>query len=180
MGAWTDLFAEVARTRYSSLVAYGVLLTSNRADAQDLVQDAMVKVFSRVRPLPNAAAADQYIRKAVYTLYLDENRRHSTAHKARGALVDREHEPDAADTVAAGADVRAALALLSPQERACVVLRYFDDYTVPRISQELGLAEGTVKRYLSDAQAKLCNELAPGHSRTERIPVVPPQGGTHA
>ena len=180
MGAWTDIFAEVARTRYSSLVAYGILLTSNRAAAQDLEQDAMVKVFSRVRPIPNAAAADGYIRKAMFTIYLDGTRRRSTATKAQGALADRDHVADAADAAVAGTDVRAALALLSPQERACVVLRYFDDYTVPRISDALGLAEGTVKRYLSDAQAKLGTELAPGHSRAERIPVVPHQGGSYA
>jgi RNA polymerase sigma-70 factor (ECF subfamily) len=180
MGAWNDLFAEVARTRYSSLVAYGILLTSNRADAQDLVQDAMIKVFSRVRPLPNAAAADSYIRRAMFTIYLDSTRRRSTATKAQGALVDREHSADAADAAVAGTDVRAALAQLSPQERACVVLRYFDDYTVPRIAEVLGLAEGSVKRYLSDAQSKLGHELAPGHSRAERIPVVPHGGRTYA
>jgi len=173
VAAWNDLFAEVARTRYSSLVAYGVLLTADRAAAQDLVQDAFVKVFSRVRPLPNAAAADQYIRRAMYTLYLDERRRVATARDARAAVAQPAGVPGPADAVAAGTDVRAALARLSPQERTCVVLRYFDDLTVPRIAAALDLAEGTVKRYLSDAHTKLGADLAPG--RRERIPVVPPE-----
>jgi RNA polymerase sigma-70 factor (ECF subfamily) len=179
VSGWNDLFAEVARTRYSSLVAYGILLTSSRADAQDLVQDAMVKVFSRVRRVPNAAAADQYIRRAMYTLYLDDARRAAVARSARRAVALPAEVPDAGVAIGDAAEVRAALATLSAQERACVVLRYFDDLTVPGIAGVLGLAEGTVKRYLSDAHAKLGSELAPGDPPSERIPVVPPEGGRH-
>lgn len=167
MSAWNDLFAEVSRTRYSSLVAYGVLLTANRAQSEDLVQDAMVKVFSRVRTLPNAAAADQYIRRAMYTLYLDEARHQATARSSRTAVAVPSATSDRTDAVAASADVRSALAELSRQERACIVLRYFDDLTVPQIAQTLGIAEGTVKRYLSDAHAKLGALLTP-------------EGGPHA
>ena len=180
MSRWNDLFAEVARTRYSSLVAYGILLTSSRADAQDLVQDAMVKVFSRVRTLPNAAAADQYIRRAMYTLYLDEARRSSLARAARPSVALPAEMPDAAAGFGDAADVRAALGRLSPQERACVVLRYFDDLTVPAIANTLAIAEGTVKRYLADAHAKLGAALAPADPAPVRIPVVPQQGGRHA
>ena len=46
-------------------------------------------------------------------------------------------------------------ASLGPQERACVVLRYYADRTVPEIAAELHLAEGTVKRYLSNALHRL-------------------------
>ena len=180
MSAWNELFAEVARSRYSSLVAYGVLLTSDRSDAQDLVQDAMVKVFSRVRTLPSVAAADQYIRRAMYNLFLDEARHASVSRAARRDLVAPDIVPDAAAGIGAAADVRAALALLSPQERACVVLRHFDDLTVPAIASELRLAEGTVKRYLSDAHAKLGVVLGPDSDLPERIPVVPQRGGPNA
>ena len=180
MSAWDNLFAEVARTRYSSLVAYGILLTSNRTEAQDLVQDAMVKVFSRVRTVPNVAAADQYIRRAMFSLYLDEARRASVARAARRSIATPESMPDAAAAVGASEDVRAALGLLSPQERACVVLRHFDDLTVPVIAETLGLAEGTVKRYLSDAHTKLGVVLTPESDLQTRVPVVPPRGGSYA
>jgi RNA polymerase sigma-70 factor (ECF subfamily) len=48
------------------------------------------------------------------------------------------------------ADIALALNALPPRVRACVVLRYFDDLTVPDIARQLGLAPGSVKRYLSD------------------------------
>ena len=40
------------------------------------------------------------------------------------------------------------------------MLRYFDDLTVPQIAASLGIAEGTVKRYLADASGRLAGLLA--------------------
>jgi RNA polymerase sigma factor (sigma-70 family) len=56
-------------------------------------------------------------------------------------------------------DVRSALRELTPRERACIVLRFYDDLTVRQIADHLGLADGTVKRYLSDASARLATLL---------------------
>jgi RNA polymerase sigma-70 factor (ECF subfamily) len=50
--------------------------------------------------------------------------------------------------------------------RAAVVLRYFEDLTIPQVAEYMGLATGTVKRYLSDAAAALRDVLA-----------VPTEGG---
>ena len=160
----------MSRRDTRSLVAYGVLLTANRPDSEDLVQDALVKVFSRLRPLPNVAAADQYVRRAMLTIYLDGVRRDGLWRRIRGAVVSDDAVAGPEHLVTAGTDLRAALATLSPRERTCVVLRHFDDMTVAQIAAEVGLAEGSVKRYLSDAMAKLGAEL--GRDAGERADVV--------
>jgi len=51
--------------------------------------------------------------------------------------------------------VEQLLSTLAPQERAVVVLKYVDDLTVAQIGATLKLADGTVKRYLSNAASKL-------------------------
>jgi RNA polymerase sigma-70 factor (ECF subfamily) len=170
MSAWRGLVAEVVETRHASLVAYGYLLTASRPDAEDLVQDALVKVFSRVRTLPNTAAADQYVRRAMLNLYLDRKRRDHTWSLIRrdAATADAVVGPETA--VAAVTDVRAALGSLSPRERACVVLRHFDDLTVREIADRMGLAEGSVKRYLSDGMRRLGVELS--DEGDHKVPVV--------
>ena len=48
---------------------------------------------------------------------------------------------------------------LSPQVRACVVLRYYDDLTIAQVADRLHLAIGTVKRYLHDGGATLRDTL---------------------
>src|SRR6185312_2615703 len=63
----------------------------------------------------------------------------------------------------------AALQRLSPRQRACVVLRHYDDLTVPQVADELGIAEGTVRRHVADAHAALRGllaDLAPAGARS--------------
>jgi DNA-directed RNA polymerase specialized sigma24 family protein len=68
--------------------------------------------------------------------------------------------------------------VLSPRERACIVLRHFDDLPVSEIARALNLAEGSVKRYLSDATAKLRTTLAvvDASHEFESVPVIDRKG----
>lgn len=59
--------------------------------------------------------------------------------------VDHGHRPD----------VLTALVRLSPRQRACVWLAYWEDLDAARISQRLGIAEGTVKSHLARAREQL-------------------------
>jgi DNA-directed RNA polymerase specialized sigma24 family protein len=51
------------------------------------------------------------------------------------------------------------------------VLRFYDDLTVPQIAAQLGLADGTVKRYLADASARLAEVLG-DQEKHDRVEVV--------
>lgn len=62
--------------------------------------------------------------------------------------------------MSARAAVLGALRLLSPRQRACVVLRFYEDLPVAGIARALGVGEGTVKRYLSEGTALLAGHLS--------------------
>ena len=62
-------------------------------------------------------------------------------------------------TVEFRTDLQEALRHLTPRERACTVLRFYDDLTADAIGRELGITEGAVRRYLSDAAVKLRGAL---------------------
>lgn len=155
-----ELLAELARTRGPALVGYAYLLTGDRAAAEDLVQEAFVRVFSR-RRTGTVERWEPYVRRAVLSVFLDDHRR-------RARRRDREHlalmptvASDGTDGAGQDIDIERALAVLPRQERACVVLRFHDDLTVPEIATELGLSPGSVKRYLHDAAARLAPVLGP-------------------
>lgn len=156
-----QVLGELMRTRRSALLAYAYLFALDRAEAEDLVQEGLVRTFGRRRSLLDVPSAEAYVRRSIRTAYLDQARR-GVRWTARLHLVaDSGRPPSPDDTAVAGVDVRAALAELPPRERTCVVLRHMDDLTVTDIAGELGLSEGAVKRYLSDATRTLRASLGP-------------------
>jgi len=173
---------ELARDRGQALTRYAAMFTGDPIAAQDLVQDALVKVFTKTRAGRELDALESYVRRAIVTLYIDGYRRRRKHSQIRH-LITTEHiaaaGPDAAEVL----DLHAALATLAPQERAVVVLRYFDDLTVPDVAAHLGLAEGSVKRYLSNAIGKLERRLGPMPSARAAsgppVPITTRLGGRH-
>lgn len=189
MTDWDDELTALTTQRGQALVGYAYLLCGNRRDAEDVVQDALVKVFSRLRGRPAAkqrAAGsgdggtrlftlddgttedgtdravrhlEGYVRRAILTLYLDGYRRRRHWLGLRHLVGQRDSTPSPEAPAAARADTAKALAGLTPRQRACVVLRYYEDLTVPRIAEELECAEGTVKRHLSDAMSVMQRTL---------------------
>jgi RNA polymerase sigma factor (sigma-70 family) len=148
MAAWQGLLDELLRERRPALIGYAALLTGDRVTAEDLVHDAVVRSFGRPRAFPNVNAADAYVRRAIATIFIDRARSRRRWLAALPRLVAAATVPD--EDVAGRLDARAALRTLPQRQRACVVLRFYDDLTVAEIAAQLGLSEGAVKRYLSD------------------------------
>lgn len=171
MREWQALVEQLIAERGQRLVAYGRMLVTRDGDAEDLVHDAIVKTFSRNRGIRDLDHAEAYVRRTMPTIAIDRAR--SRGARSRAATRAFQREESMAD-LDAGLDVRAALHSLSPRERACIVLRFFDDLTVPQIAAHLGLAEGTVKRYLADASGKLADELRLDVSVRDKVRVSAP------
>lgn len=156
---WEDIVTRLVEERGDALVRYAYLICGRREDASDLVQDALVKTFGRLRNGHSISSAEAYVRKAILNTYLDAGRRTSRWRK----IAHLQAEPDAMDSMDAATDLsidlQAKLAVLSPRERACVVLRYYEDLKVDDIAGWLDISSGAVKRYLSDGLAKMAVSL---------------------
>ncbi|MBB6565623.1 SigE family RNA polymerase sigma factor [Kribbella sandramycini] len=158
MAEWERAFEELLAGRGGALRSYGLLLTGESAAAADLVQEALLRVFSRLRVGGDVAQLEGYVRRAMLNQFVDGRRRAGLWRAKRHLLVQPVEHHDNDHLLAD--DVRRALGTLSPKQRACVVLRYYEDLTVPEIADQLGCAQGTVKRHLSDARVKLATQLA--------------------
>lgn len=158
---WEQDLHELVAARGPALVGYAYLLCGDRREAEDLVQDALVKTFARARSGTQLDNLEGYVRRAVLTTFLDGFRRRkrwaAVRHLTGGEEVSPSPESDVGNRMA----VRQALAELGARERACVVLRFYEDMTVARIADELSISEGAVKRYLSDGVRRLEGLLGP-------------------
>lgn len=162
---WEGVVSRLVSERGDALTRYAYLVSGNQDDASDLVQDALVKTFGRLRNGFTIASAEAYVRRAILNTYLDGGRRRSLWRRTAHLQVTPEvaEATDAATDTAV--DLQHQLRRLTPRERACVVLRYYDDLTVASIADELRISQGAVKRYLSDGLAKMAISLT---SETER------------
>ena len=162
MSAADEAVAQLATERWRSLLGYAYLLTGSMSDAEDLVQDTLVKLVLRGRAGTDLAAAEAYARQAIRTTFIDGHRRRTRWMRLLPVLHD-DPAPgrDPAFVAEADVDVAAALAHLTPRERACVVLRHMDDLSVGETADCLGVSEGSVKRYTSTGMARLEALLGP-------------------
>lgn len=153
--AWESVVTTLVEQRGDALTRYAWFVSGNADDAADLVQDALVKTFARLGNGFTVGSAEAYVRRTILTSCLDGRRR-----KTRWRRLEHlEAVPDTVDSAAPASemrlDLRDELAKLSPRERACIVLRYYEDLTIAGIADELQISEGAIKRYLSDGLHKM-------------------------
>jgi RNA polymerase sigma factor (sigma-70 family) len=174
MSAWADTLESLLRERGPALFGYAYVLTGSSDAAEDLLQDALVRAFRSGRGSRDVNTAHAYVKRAITSAFIDSGRRSAARPRTvTQAGLERATTPDHAPASAAATDLRAALLTLPPRERACVVLRYLEDLPVASVAAELGLAVGTVKRYLADGVSRLrAMELDVDLSEAETIPVT--------
>jgi RNA polymerase sigma-70 factor (ECF subfamily) len=155
VGSQPDIVAELYRNSLPRLGAYAYLLTGNYADAEELVQAAIVKVCARPRRLPDVASAEAYVRAAIRTIHIDGLRRRARWGRAVPRLAMPDTIGDPGDNVTEADAVGAAMATLAPRVRAVVAMYYWEDLSVADIAAALGVSDGTVKGYLRDGRSAL-------------------------
>ncbi len=136
-------FRNLYAARAAALRRTAFLLCGDWHQAEDLVQTAFIKSYATWQRLRNAGAAEAYVRKVLTREVLSEGRRHwarqqvsdlsghdrpgpSSSHEERLVLLD-------------------ALRAIPPRQRACLILRFWEDCSVAETARTLGCRKGTVK-----------------------------------
>jgi RNA polymerase sigma-70 factor (sigma-E family) len=147
-------FREYVLARGAALLRMAIMLTGNRADAEDLVQAALAKTYLAWDKINDRAALDAYVRRAMVNTHISWWRRRRVEEFPTDDLPDQVVADHARDSDMAEV-VRAALDRLPQRMRAAVMLRYFEDMTEPEIAATLGISLGTVKSTVSRGVARL-------------------------
>jgi RNA polymerase sigma-70 factor (sigma-E family) len=148
-------FVEFAQAARGRLRRTAYLLCGDWDQASDHVQEGLIRVYVAWPRLTRAGREHAYARRAVVSAFLDHARRRSSSEVPAEPDRDVPSGQDVAESVALRAALMSALAELPPRQRACVVLRYFDDLSVADTAAVLGCSEGTVKSQTSRALASL-------------------------
>ena len=161
-------FAEVFAARGAALLRTAYLLCGDWHRAEDLAQTAFAKLYVAWPRLRDVGAVDAFLRRTLLNAYLDETRRAWRGEHPTEVLP----EPAAAD--GPSTDDRlvlvAALAAVPPRQRACLVLRFFEDCSVEQTAAVLHCSAGTVKS--NTARGLDALRLALGGSLDELAPLT--------
>jgi RNA polymerase sigma-70 factor (sigma-E family) len=156
------LVARMYREEGPSLVRLARLFTDDRNAAEDLVQEAFIRLHRSAHRIHDPSKVAPYLRSIVLNLARDHNR--------RGLMSLRHREPPAPerspqlpeDTVVAAEDssrVVEALRDLPRRQRDCLVLRYYLDLSEREIGTTLGISPNSVKTHCRRGMAALQQAL---------------------
>lgn len=136
------------------------LLTGDRALAEDIVQDAFVRMFGRFRDLRNPDAFGSYLRTTVVNLTRSHFRRRGVEH----TFLEKEARAPAKAAEQPGFqhEMWTALKRVTPRQRAAIVLRFYEDLSEAQTADVLGCAVGTVKSLVSRGLKQLREDLRDG------------------
>ena len=137
------------------------LVTGDRGLAEDLVQDAFLRMFGRFQDLRDPGAFEAYLRRTVVNL----SRKHFRRRKVERAYVERQAgsvSVEAPDRDVAGEQaLRRALLALPLRQRTALVLRFYEDLSERQTADVLRCRPGTVKSLVSRGVEALRSSIDP-------------------
>jgi RNA polymerase sigma factor (sigma-70 family) len=153
--------AGLFRAHATDLVRMARLFVVDRNAAEDLVQEAFIRLSRSLGRISDETKRVAYLRSIVLNLARDHNRRGlvSIRHQAPGNDLD----PRSVEEHLLGREdqrvVLDALAHLPVRQRDCLTLRYLLDLGVPEIAETLELSPNSVKTHLQRGLAALEQRL---------------------
>jgi RNA polymerase sigma-70 factor (sigma-E family) len=152
------IVAELFRIEGARLVRLARLFTDDRNAAEDLVQEAFIRLHRAAHRVQDPRKAAPYLRSIVINLARDHNRRGLMSLRHQEA-VPAPGEPDVPDDVLAMDEERRVLLdqirSLSPRQRDCILLRYYLDLSEIEIAETLGISKNSVKTHCRRAMDAL-------------------------
>jgi RNA polymerase sigma-70 factor (sigma-E family) len=152
------LIAEMFSQEGSSLVRLARLFCDDRNAAEDLVQEAFIRLHRSATSIRDLDRAPAFLRSIVINLARDHNRRGlmSLRHRNTAERVTSPPEPDdraVADEESAA--VLTALRDLPERQRACLVLRYYQELSIAEVAETLRISKNSVKTHCRRGLAAL-------------------------
>ena len=147
-------FTAFVQERGSDLLRYARMLVAGDAEAEDVLQMALLRL---TRHWPKRLdSPEAYVRRAILNLVRDRaRRRHLVPAPTTEANTEASCQPEEVESPEAQARLDQLLSSLPPRQRAAVVLRVIDGLSEAEAATAMGCSAGTVRSNLSRGLSKL-------------------------
>jgi RNA polymerase sigma-70 factor (sigma-E family) len=154
-------FVELVEARSTALLRLAYAVVGDHQLAQDLLQEALVKVYVAWPRLRDPWRAEAYARRTIVTTAISWRRRRSFHEPPVDVVPDPEGDADQSDRLATHDVLWQQVRSLPPRQRTALVLRYYEDLSEAETADLMGCSIGTVKSQLSAALGKLRERVGP-------------------
>ena len=144
--------------RVSGLLRFAYLVTGNQHSAEEAVQAALTRIFERWSTVRDSDDVDRYVRRSVVNAHISAWRKHGRQ-VSPVAEVRTSSVPDPSVQLSRSELVWQVCSQLPPQQRAAVVLRFYEDLDYPEIAAILDCTATTVRSHVHRGLAALRTEL---------------------
>ncbi len=155
-----DELMHLYQVHHARLLRLATLVAPEDGMAEDLVQEAFVRLYRGWRRLRDPEQVGAYLRTTLVNLANSRRRRLATAWRHRSDSVE---EADSAEDLALQAErsnqVVGALRRLPTRQRECLVLRFYEGFTESEIADALGISVGSVRTHISRAYRAVAAQL---------------------
>ncbi|MET7282052.1 SigE family RNA polymerase sigma factor [Kribbella sp. NPDC005582] len=156
----TVTYDELVRATQPRLVRLGLMLTGNLHNAEDLVQTVLARAHRRWDRISSLDHPEAYLRTMVVNEFLSWRRILKNRELPLAEPVERPSGEDIGSRQALKDATWQLLTRLPRQQRAVLVLRYYEDLDDAEIADILGVTAGTVRSNISRALANLRDHLS--------------------
>lgn len=149
-----DRLAELYERHAPAAARLAYLLTGDRGLAEDLVQDAFVRIVGRFAHLRVPDVFDSYLRRTIVNLHTSQLRRR----RVERTYLERERQaaaPAAMPDVGEREELWLAVLALPPRQRAAVVLRFYEDLSEQETAETLRCSTAAAKSLVARAMETL-------------------------
>jgi RNA polymerase sigma-70 factor (sigma-E family) len=156
------LVAKMFAEQGASLVRLARVFCDDRDAAEDVVQEAFIRLARSLHRIEDPDRAAAYLRSIVLNLARDHNRRGlmSLRHRSSADLPAPPVEPDERAVRDGEVDeVLLALRTLPDRQRACLVLRYYEELSIGEVAEILRISPNSVKTHCRRGLAALESRL---------------------
>lgn len=142
----------------ASLVRLARLFTDDRTGAEDIVQEAFIRLYHAADRIKDPKKSAAYLRSIVLNLARDTNRRGLLSLRHQDSMIDLRKPEDPDERVIrdeSQAEVIAALDQLSDRQRDCLILRFYYELSETEIAETLAISPNSVKTHCRRGLAAL-------------------------
>ena len=143
-------FEELWRREYPRVLRTAYLVTGDVQEAADVTQEAFVRAYERAGTVLELDKPGAWVQRVAVNLAISWRRRQGRRSRAVDATMPEESRAASADP-----DLMAALAQLTPAQRAVISLRFYADQSVDETARALHKRPGTVKALSHQAVSRL-------------------------